>query len=239
MSKHFDLETFTFNGHTLRYDMIDWEPWFSAKDALILVGVDYDSVKGARNYLPDDMGADETREGKLLPPETFRGKGGGARKVLLLSESALYKVILRAQRKNPAAKEFQDWITKHVIPAIRKDGGYVKDEEKVATGEVTAQEVSANLWKFFAKKLEVLEAITAPLRKSANYMQQERLAVIEEQRAIHELIEKNERRIAELEARQGAAAARLKVVAWQKEQILTAREALKKADNPTDYGVAA
>lgn len=257
MSKHFDLETFTFNGHTLRYDMIDGDPWFSAKDDLILVGVDYDSVKGARHYLPDDMGADETREGKLLPPESFggkgggaregkllppesfRGKGGGARKVLLLSESALYKVILRAQRKNPAAKEFQDWITKHVIPAIRKDGGYVKDEEKVATGEVTAQEVSANLWKFFAKKLEVLEAISAPLRKSANDMQQERLAVIEEQRAIRELIEKNERRIAELEARQGAAAARLKVVAWQKEQILTAKEALKKADNPTDYGVAA
>lgn len=239
MSKHFDLETFTFNGHTLRYDMIDGDPWFSAKDALILVGVDYDSVKGARHYLPDDMGADETREGKLLPPESFGGKGGGARKVLLLSESALYKVILRAQRKNPAAKEFQDWITKHVIPAIRKDGGYVKDEEKVATGEVTAQEVSANLWKFFAKKLEVLEAIAAPLRKSANDMQQERLAAIEEQRAIRELIEKNERRIAELEARQGAAAARLKVVAWQKEQILTAKEALKKADNPTDYGVAA
>lgn len=240
MSKHFDLETFTFNGHTLRYDMIDGEPWFSAKDALILVGVDYASVKGARHYLPDDMGADETREGKLLPPpKVSGGKGGGARKVLLLSESALYKVILRAQRKNPAAKEFQDWITKHVIPAIRKDGGYVKDEEKVETVEVTAQEVSANLWKFFAKKLEVLEAIAAPLRKSANDMQQERLAVIEEQRAIRELIKKNERRIAELEARQGAAAARLKVVAWQKEQILTAKEALKKADNPTDYGVAA
>lgn len=32
MTKHFDLETFTFNGHTLRTVKIDGEPWFVATD---------------------------------------------------------------------------------------------------------------------------------------------------------------------------------------------------------------
>lgn len=35
----------------------------------------------------------------------------------------------------PEAKPFQDWVTKVVLPAIRKDGGYILAEEKVATGE--------------------------------------------------------------------------------------------------------
>lgn len=46
----------------------------------------------------------------------------GANRLALISESGLYKIVLRAQRKNPAAREFQDWVTKKVIPAIRKTG---------------------------------------------------------------------------------------------------------------------
>lgn len=34
------------------------------------------------------------------------------------------------------ARPFQDWVTKVVLPAIRKDGGYVAGEEKLATGEL-------------------------------------------------------------------------------------------------------
>lgn len=46
-----------------------------------------------------------------------------ARKVAFFSESGLYKVLLRAQRSNPAAREVQDWVTKEVLPGIRKNGG--------------------------------------------------------------------------------------------------------------------
>ncbi|GHE81414.1 hypothetical protein GCM10019059_44200 [Camelimonas fluminis] len=38
----------------------------------------------------------------------------------------------------PEAREFQDWVTRVVLPTIRKDGAYIKDEEKVATGEMGA-----------------------------------------------------------------------------------------------------
>ncbi len=37
----------------------------------------------------------------------------------------------------PEAREFQDWVTRKVLPAIRKDGMYVAGEEKVKTGEMS------------------------------------------------------------------------------------------------------
>lgn len=41
----------------------------------------------------------------------------------------------------PEAREFQDWVTREVLPAIRKDGMYVVGEEKVKTGPPVAGEL--------------------------------------------------------------------------------------------------
>jgi len=43
--------------------------------------------------------------------------------LVLVSESGLYKLVMRSDK--PQAKAFQDWVTKVVLPAIRKDGAYV------------------------------------------------------------------------------------------------------------------
>ncbi len=45
---------------------------------------------------------------------------------LCVSESGLYKLIMRSDK--PAARAFQDWVTRDVLPAIRKDGGYIMGE---------------------------------------------------------------------------------------------------------------
>jgi len=37
----------------------------------------------------------------------------------LISESGLYKLVMRSDK--PEAREFQDWVTRVVLPAIRKD----------------------------------------------------------------------------------------------------------------------
>ncbi len=58
-------------------------------------------------------------------PALFGGVRGGG-KATVVSESGLYKLIMRTDR--PEAKGFQDWVTKVVLPAIRKDGGYVMGE---------------------------------------------------------------------------------------------------------------
>jgi phage regulator Rha-like protein len=49
--------------------------------------------------------------------------GRGGKPALIVSESGLYKVLMRSDK--PEAKAFQDWVTRDVLPAIRKDGAYV------------------------------------------------------------------------------------------------------------------
>lgn len=48
-----------------------------------------------------------------------------------VSESGIYKLIMRSDKPN--ARPFQDWVTKVVLPTIRKEGVYIRGEEKIAT----------------------------------------------------------------------------------------------------------
>ncbi|WP_075822204.1 BRO family protein [Roseomonas sp. TAS13] len=47
-----------------------------------------------------------------------------------ISEAGLYRLIMRAQTERPEVASFQQWVTRDVLPAIRKDGAYVMGEEK-------------------------------------------------------------------------------------------------------------
>ena len=47
---------------------------------------------------------------------------GGKQEVSIISESGLYSLILKSRK--PEAKEFKRWITREVIPSIRKTGAY-------------------------------------------------------------------------------------------------------------------
>ncbi|EEW80532.1 LOW QUALITY PROTEIN: BRO family protein, partial [Brucella abortus bv. 4 str. 292] len=60
--------------------------------------------------------------------------------LLSVSESGLYKLIMRSRK--PEAKKFQNWVTQVVLPAIRKDGMYVRGEEKVSAGEMDLEELT-------------------------------------------------------------------------------------------------
>ncbi|EIP99506.1 prophage antirepressor [Opitutaceae bacterium TAV1] len=52
---------------------------------------------------------------KLLATERTLVKIKGSRGIgtTLISESGLYKLVLRAHRSNPKAAEFQDWVRKN------------------------------------------------------------------------------------------------------------------------------
>lgn len=60
--------------------------------------------------------------------------------VRTVSEAGLYSMVMRSDK--PEAQAFRDWVTGTVLPAIRKDGGYIKDEEKVATGDMSEDELA-------------------------------------------------------------------------------------------------
>lgn len=102
-------QLFDFHGNGVRVIMDGDEPWFVAKDVCDTLGIANPSQ--ALTYLDDDERALTTNEG-----------APGLGKLAIVNESGLYSMILRSRK--PAAKIFKKWITKEVIPAIRKTGSY-------------------------------------------------------------------------------------------------------------------
>jgi len=89
---------------------IDGEPWFVAADvckALGLLNVSQATLNLTNSEVQDHR----------VP-----GTRGRANKVV--TESGLYKLLF--QSRKPEARAFQDWVTQVVLPAIRKDGIYLK-----------------------------------------------------------------------------------------------------------------
>ena len=92
----------------------------------------------------------------------------GLEAVLVVTESGLYKLILRSDLDT--AKPFQDWVTREVLPAIRKDGMYVMGKEKVKTGEMSEDEMVLLVMTRLQKKVERLAEEKAVLaEKNAAY----------------------------------------------------------------------
>ena len=79
---------------------------------------------------------------------------GGVQNVSIINESGLYSLILSS--KLPQAKEFKRWVTKDVLPSIRKNGGYIKNQENLSKEEILANAVLlAN--NLIAEKDKVIE----------------------------------------------------------------------------------
>ena len=65
--------------------------------------------------------------------------GRQRRSMVSINESGLYSLILSS--KLPQAKEFKKWITTEVLPSIHKNGGYIKNQEKMSNEEILANAV--------------------------------------------------------------------------------------------------
>ena len=119
---------------------IDGNPWFVAKDLSDVLGF---SEANFQYHMKTNMDGSE----KLIVSKSSSSSTMGclfvdrAGRLTLIAESGLYKMAMRS--KKPEAKPFQDWVAKVVLPAIRKDGVYIMGEEKVATGELSEDELSS------------------------------------------------------------------------------------------------
>ena len=114
---------------------IDGEPWFVAADVCETLGLKPAPSNGSyqnhyRRFASDELGL-----------QVVASPNGKSIRMKLVSESGFYKLVLRSTK--PEATDFQDWVTRVVLPAIRKDGGYVMGEEKVAAGEMSEDELVA------------------------------------------------------------------------------------------------
>lgn len=53
-----------------------------------------------------------------------------------VTESGVYAVILRSDKPN--AKKFRKWVTGEVLPSIRKNGGYIANQENLTPEQIVA-----------------------------------------------------------------------------------------------------
>ena len=84
----------------------------------------------------------------------FQDAIGRMQKTSIINESGLYSLILSS--KLPQAKDFKRWVTTEVLPSIRKNGGYIKNQENMSNEEILANAVLlAN--NLIAEKEKVIE----------------------------------------------------------------------------------
>ena len=97
------------------------------------VGKDIASVLGYRDT-PKAIKAHVDEEDKLVGdlPTSF-----GVKPTTFINESGLYALVLAS--KLPQAKAFKRWVTSEVLPAIRKDGGYIATKTDDTPEEIMAR----------------------------------------------------------------------------------------------------
>lgn len=66
-------------------------------------------------------------EKMTVPQNLVLGSGRGMAQATLISEAGIYKLIAKSEK--PASKAFDRWVRHDVLPAIRKTGGYLLNEE--------------------------------------------------------------------------------------------------------------
>lgn len=106
------LEVFDFRGHDVRIlTADDGEPLFVLND--LCSALDIANPRNVRARLDPDG----VRQADVIDSM-------GRRQVTtVVDESGMYEVILRSDR--PEAVEFRRWVTREVLPSIRRRGGYL------------------------------------------------------------------------------------------------------------------
>lgn len=107
-----ELKIFNFESQEVRMQLIDDDPWFVGKDVSDVLG--YSETNAMTRRLNDD----DFMSVKL---------SGMNMKSILINESGLYAAVMGS--KLESAKKFQRWVTKEVLPSIRKHGGYLTPEK--------------------------------------------------------------------------------------------------------------
>lgn len=111
----------------IRTTVINNEPYFIGKEVATILG-----YKDAPKALKSHVDQEDKLVGDL--PTTF-----GVKQAYFINESGLYSLILRSQL--PQAREFKRWVTSEVLPAIRKQGGYMATSTDMTDEEIMAKAI--------------------------------------------------------------------------------------------------
>lgn len=104
----------------------DGEPYFVGKDVAVILG-----YAKPLNALAAHVDEDDSLKQGLID------NLGRIQETIFINESGLYSLIMSS--KLPQAKQFKRWVTSEVLPSIRKNGGYIKDQETLTDEELIAK----------------------------------------------------------------------------------------------------
>ena len=144
-----DNNLFSFNGKGLKIVNVGDEIWFKGKDVAKIL--EYENTKDAlKKHLEQDdkitydklkdaithhlSKSVEMKEVNNLKGSRFATPLKSVKSeqphTIFINESGLYSLILRSRME--AAKKFKRWVTKEVLPTIRKTGSYsIKNQPKL------------------------------------------------------------------------------------------------------------
>lgn len=120
--KNMTDSTLTFTNEEMGFSLsaikIEDEPHFDGNKVCEIL--DIANPRDALTRLnPSDVGTTDTTETYKYGSSTRTRR----KKIKTVNESGLYDLVLTSRK--PEAKKFRRWITKEVLPEIRRDGSYV------------------------------------------------------------------------------------------------------------------
>ncbi len=107
-----------FNGLKVRIIVIDGIEWFVAKDVTEILGYIRKDNRIDTNAMIRKLDQDDVLE----IDDEFESSSNMSRRLLVINESGLYNSIFGS--KLPSSKDFKLWVTREVLPSIRKTGSY-------------------------------------------------------------------------------------------------------------------
>lgn len=105
-----DITPFRFDAHDVRVVMIDGEPWWVLNDVCAAIEIEAPHRAASR------LDADDLRTTQATDSL------GREQQTTIINESGLYDLIFVSRKT--AAKRFKRWVTKEVLPEIRRTGTY-------------------------------------------------------------------------------------------------------------------
>jgi len=122
----------------------DNEPMFCLGDLCRALDL---TAKGVKQRLSDEVISNYPIEDAL----------GRMQNTLFVNEDGLYDVILESRKES--AKKFRKWVTSEVLPSIRKNGGYIANQEKMTPEQIVANAliVAQNIISQKDRQIEELE----------------------------------------------------------------------------------
>lgn len=133
-----DLQIFNYNGNEVRTIQKDGEPWWVLKDVCEIFGeTNYRRVSGR-------LDEDEKGVSQINTP-------GGLQSMTVINEAGLYTTLFAmqpekargvteeyVQQRQEQLKSFRKWVTSEVLPSIRKNGGYIANQENLTPEQIVA-----------------------------------------------------------------------------------------------------